>query len=219
MLSLWIRRSGTVRRLRSWIWIVAGVGLLTLVGCNGTPGDSVDIKKLQADLKDANGRNEVLKKDAEKLTDALRQAESSLLQTTDARNKLQLQVEELGKSRDDLTAKVGDLTVARTELTAKVDELNVARTELQKKVADLTQSRDGLQKNVDGLTVARAGLQKQVDDLTKAKNAAMDDAKTAQTKIEQLTNKIKVQAQQMNELQEQIVNIRSVLDHLQQNLQ
>jgi len=214
-----------MRRGYSLIRIVAVAGLLSLIGCSGTPGDSTEVQKLQADLKDANGRNEILKKDAERLNQSLQQAESALSEATDARNKLQIQVkdlatsrDELMKSRDELTAKVNDLNAARTDLQAKVDGLNVARTDLEKKVADLTKSRDGLQKNVESLTVARVGLEKQVADLTKAKNAALEDAKSAQTKIDTLNSKLKVQTQQMAELQDQIVNIRAVLDHLQQNL-
>lgn len=194
-----------MRKGLSFVSVVAVVGLLTLIGCNGAPGDSTEIKKLQADLKDANGQNEVLKKDAERLSDALKQAESALLETTDARNKLQIQVKDLTKSRDDLTA--------------TVSELGTARADLQKKVAGLTQSRDDLQKTVDGLTNARGVLEKQVADLNKARNVALEDAKNAQGKIEQLNNKLKVQTQQMTELQDQIVNVRTVLEHLQKNLQ
>jgi len=41
----------------------------------------------------------------------------------------------------------------------------------------------------------------------------------AQEKVEQLGNKLKVQTQQMTELQSQIVSIRSVLEQLQQKLE
>jgi chromosome segregation ATPase len=78
---------------------------------------------------------------------------------------------------------------------------------------------DELTKTVEGLAKTRTTLEKQVADLTKARNLALDDARNAQGKIEQLNTKLKVQTQQMTELQDQIVNIRAVLDHLQQNLQ
>jgi chromosome segregation ATPase len=187
-----------MRRMRSVVCAMAVAGLLSLVGCNGAPGDSTDVKKLQADLKDANGRNEVLRKDNDKLSEALKQSESARADVSDARNKLQVQVDDLTKSRDEMTVKVSELGVARTELQAKVEELT---------------------KKVDSLTTARDGLEKQVGDLTKARNVALEDARSAQGKVEQLGNKLKVQTQQMAELQEQIVNIRTVLDHLQQNLQ
>jgi chromosome segregation ATPase len=208
-----------MRSAHSLIWVVIGAGLLTLAGCSGAPADSTEIKKLQADLKDANGQNEILKKDTQRLAESLKQAESSLADTTDARNRLQVQVEDLTKSRDELTARVGELGIARTglqskvdELTAKVAELGTVRTGLQSRVDELT-------KTVEGLAKTRTTLEKQVADLTKARNLALDDARNAQGKIEQLNTKLKVQTQQMTELQDQIVNIRAVLDHLQQNLQ
>ena len=187
-----------MRSAHSLIWVVIGAGLLTLAGCSGAPADSTEIKKLQADLKDANGQNEILKKDTQRLAESLKQAESSLADTTDARNRLQVQVEDLTKSRDELTAKVAELGTVRTGLQSRVDELT---------------------KTVEGLAKTRTTLEKQVADLTKARNLALDDARNAQGKIEQLNTKLKVQTQQMTELQDQIVNIRAVLDHLQQNLQ
>jgi chromosome segregation ATPase len=197
---------------RSFIWVVAVTSLLTLFGCSGGMGDSEDVKRLQADLKDAKDQNWKLQKDNNNLNESLKQTESSLAETADARNKLQRQVEELTTARDELVK-------SRDDLTAKVGELSNARTELQAKVDDLTQSRDSLQKTVEGLTSARAALEKQVAALVSARNLALEDARNAQGKIDQLNNRIKVQAQQMTELQEQIVNIRTVLERLQKNLQ
>ena len=55
-----------------------------------------------------------------------------------------------------------------------------------------------------------------VESLTKAKNAALEDARSAQAKVDVLNDKLKVQTQQMMDLQDQIKTIRSVLEQLQQ---
>jgi chromosome segregation ATPase len=115
----------------------------------------------------------------------------------DALEKSELSFADANDAKNKLRVQVDSLTKSRDELTGKVNELG---------------------KTVDGLTSARTALEKQVADLTKARNAAMEDARSAQGKIEELNVKIKTQTQQMTELQEQIVNIRTVLDHLQQNL-
>ncbi len=189
-----------MRRNRTFLWITAAVSVCALFGC-GTPGDDVDVKKLQAELKDAGRQNLMLQQDNGNLKRSLEQTEASLAEVSNARNNLDRQVKELTQAREDLTAQVG--------------ELNTARIELQKKVADLTQSRDELQTNVESLTATRTSLQHEVDDLTKAKNVALDDAKSAQLKIEQLNAKLRIQAQQVAELQAQIANVRTVLDRLQ----
>jgi chromosome segregation ATPase len=253
---------------KSLIGLVVVGSLFSLFGCSGAPEDSGAVKKLEADLKKVKDQNWQLQKDNNDLSQSLKQAESSLFVTSDARNKLEDQVQKLTatrddlvKSRDSLTARVDELSGARTELQARVDNLTQSRDSLQTTVADLTrsrdnlqttvvsltqsrdglqktvanltesrnglqktvenvtQSRDGLQKTVDGLTVARVALEKQVAELTKARDIALEDARNAQVKIDQLNGKIKVQAQQMAELQSQMANIRALLERMQQNLQ
>jgi predicted nucleic acid-binding Zn-ribbon protein len=62
-------------------------------------------------------------------------------------------------------------------------------------------------------------LEKQVASLTKAKNAALEDARSARTKVDTLNDKLKAQTQQMMDLQDQIKTIRTVLEQLQQKLE
>jgi chromosome segregation ATPase len=104
-------------------------------------------------------------------------------------------------------------------LQKKIDELGDAKGQLQQRVGDLTKSRDELQVMVENLVDTRGVLEKQVASLSQARDAAVKDAKSAQTKIDQLGTKLKVQTQQMAELQGQIVTIRSVLEQLQQKLE
>ena len=85
-------------------------------------------------------------------------------------------------------------------------------------MTDLTKSRDDLQKMVQNLVDTRGVLESQVATLTKAKNAALEDARSAQAKVDVLNDKLKAQTQQVTDLQEQIKTIRSVLEQLQQKL-
>ncbi|MBM4026045.1 MAG: hypothetical protein FJ280_11665 [Planctomycetes bacterium] len=189
--------------------IVTTVGLFAGAGCNDTTGKNpetnLEFRQVKASLEESQQRSGLLEKDVERLKTSLGDAESKLADTTKARNNFQQQVQ--------------DLTVSRTSLEAKVDELDKARTSLETRVGDLTKSRDDLQKTVESLSATRGVLERQVADLTKARNAALDDARVAQTKVDALNDRVKAQTQQMIELQDQIKTIRAVLEQLQQKLE
>lgn len=190
------------------VWMVVA-GALLVGGCTGTGGDKTDlnsqVQQLQTALDATRTERDLLAQDAKQFKLALDKAESSLANTTQTNTRLQGQVQDLTKSRD--------------ELSAKVQELATARTDLQKRVDELTTSRDQLQTMVEGLVDTRGTLEKQVAALTKARDAARADALTAQTKIDQLTDKLKSQTQQMVELQDQMTAVRAVLQQLQQKLE
>jgi len=177
------------------VWMVATAGLLALGGCNGATGDAADsnaeIKNLKTALEETQQQKKQLQGDVERLEKSLSEAESGL---ADAK-----------KTRDELQKQVQDLSGARAELENKVDELSTARTNLQATVKSLVEARDT--------------LEKQVAALTKAKSAALEDARVAQTKVDQLNDKIRDQTQQMIELQEQIKTVRALLQQLQQKLE
>lgn len=212
-----------MKRMRTCLWLVALVGLSVLGGCNGAAGENTELKSkvrsLETALETTKNERDLLKKDVDSLTASLTQRESKYLETSDARNKLQVIVQDLTKSRDELVTKVDSLTVARTELQGKVAELSTARDQLQGRVGDLTKSRDELQRMVESLVDTRGLLERQVASLTKARDAARQDAETAQVRMAQLNSKLKAQTEQMTELQSQVVAIRSVLEQLQQKLQ
>jgi prefoldin subunit 5 len=86
-------------------------------------------------------------------------------------------------------------------------------------VDELVKSRDDLQTMVTSLVDTRGTLEKQVAALTKSRNAAMIDAKSAQAKVDALSDRLKSQTQQMIELQEQMTSVRAVLQQLQQKLE
>jgi len=189
--------------------IVATISLLMCAGCTRTTGKSLEsnaeFRQIKASLDESLLQKAVLEKDVEKLKGSLSEAESKLADTTTAKNGLQVQVQEL--------------TTSRSNLEAKVNELDKARIKVEAKVTELTKSRDDLQKMVQNLVDTRGVLENQVATLTKAKNAALEDARSAQSKVDVLNDKLKVQTQQMMDLQEQIKTIRSVLQQLQQKLE
>jgi chromosome segregation ATPase len=176
-------------------WLVVVSGVLLLGGCTETGGSKAElnsqIQQIKASLEATKNERDLLEQDAKRLKQDLDQAESALAGTT--------------KTNTDLQGRVQDLTKSRDELSTKVDELGTARTNLQKRV--------------DELTTSCGGLEKQVAALTQARDAARADAASAQAKIDQLTEKLKTQTQQMVELQDQMATIRSVLQQLQQKLE
>jgi chromosome segregation ATPase len=189
--------------------MVATISLLACAGCTRTTGRSLEsnaeFRQVKASLEESLLQKAVLEKDVEKLKGSLGEAESKLADTTTAKNNLQAQVQEL--------------TTARGTLEAKVSDLDRARIQVETKVTELTKSRDDLQKMVQNLVDTRGVLEQQVATLTKAKTAALEDARIAQSKVDVLNDKLKVQTQQMLDLQEQIKTIRGVLEQLQQKLQ
>jgi len=181
---------------RRWVaaGVVATISLFVCAGCNRTtdktPESSPEFRQIKTSLAASQKLNEQLSQDVQRLNDSLKEAESRLAETTKVREGLQGQVQQL--------------TASRGDLEAKVNELGKARVSLETRVNDLTKSRDDLQQTVESLT--------------KAKNAALDDARSAQAKVDALNEKLKVQTQQVTDLQGQIKTIRSVLEQLQKKL-
>ncbi len=137
------------------------------------------------------------------------QLRTALAETEQQRNQLLGDVKRLEKS---LAEAESSLAAARKQ----VQDLTASQSSLEKRVSELAKSRDDLQTMVGGLIDARGLLEKQVADLTKARDASRGEAQAAAVKIDQLSEKLRVQGQQMTELQEQIKTIRSVLQQVQQ---
>ncbi|MCL5281452.1 MAG: hypothetical protein M1376_16265 [Planctomycetes bacterium] len=198
-----------MKRIYAAASIVATISLLVCAGCTRTTGKTLEsnaeFRQIKASLEESLLQKAVLEKDVEKLKGSLGEAESKLADATTAKNSLQTQVQEL--------------TASRSHLEAKVGELDKARVSVETKVSELTKSRDDLQKMVQSLVDTRGVLEQQVATLTKAKSAALEDARNAQSKVDMLNDKLKVQTQQMIDLQEQIKTIRVLLSQLQQKLE
>lgn len=204
------------------VWFAVLACLLVFSGCNGTTSENADLKgqvdELQGTLSKTEAERDLLKQDVKKLTTSLGEAEAALANATGTKEQLTEQVQDLRQSRDALNVKVDDLAVAREALEKKIDELSGDKTQLLQRVDDLTDSRGELQKMVENLVDTRGLLEKQIAALSTARDAALSDAKAAQSKIEQLGTKLKVQTEQMASLQDQIVSIRTVLAQLQEKL-
>jgi len=198
-----------IKSVRVVVGVVATISLLACAGCTRTTGKTLESNpeflQIKASLDESQRRNTQLADDVKKLDSARAEAESKLAETVKTRNGLQVQVQELVTSRQNLEA--------------KVDELGKARVNLETRVNDLAKSRDDLQKMVESLVDTRGVLEKQVANLTKARNAALEDARSAQTKVDVLNDKLKAQTQQMVDLQDQIKSVRTVLQQLQQKLE
>ena len=183
------------KRIYAAAGIVATIFLLICAGCARTTGKALEsnaeFRQIKASLEESLQQKAVLEKDVERLKGSLSEAESRLAATTTSRNNLD----------------------------AKVSELDKARISVEAKVTELTKSRDDLQKMVQNLVDTRGVLETQVATLTKAKNAALEDARNAQLKVDGLNEKLKAQTQQVADLQEQIKTVRAVLQQLQQKLE
>jgi chromosome segregation ATPase len=205
------------------IWLVALMCLLVFSGCNGTSSENAELKgqvdELKGTLSETEAERDLLKQDIDRLKESLGEAEVNLADVSGTKDQLTGQVQNLQKSREELDTKVDGLTTARVQLQQKIEELSGARGQLQQRVDDLAKSRGELQHMVENLVDTRGLLEKQIASLSTARDAARTDAKMAQTKIEKLGSKLKIQTQQMTSLQDQIVSIRSVLSQLQEKLE
>lgn len=203
--------------------VLAAVCLALAGGCGDTVGEtaspSAEVQQLKTALEDAQRQKTQLEGDVERLDQSLQEAESKLAAAGRTNDGLQKQIQEQTTYRGALEAKLNDLTKSRTDLEAKVSGLTLSRDELQRRIEELTKSRDELQKTVSNLMDTRGVLEKQVAALAKSRAAAMEDAKSAQAKVDLLTDRLKTQTQQMIDLQEQVKSIRSVLEQLQQKLE
>jgi chromosome segregation ATPase len=148
------------------------------------------------------------------------------LESTAEFQQIKLSLDESQKANEQLKQDAKKLDISLKQAESKLAEETKAKSGLQTQVQDLTVSRTSLEAKVDELSKARVALdtkvndlQKTIDSLTKARDAALEDARNAQAKVEGLNDKVKAQTQQITDLQEQIKLIRSTLGQLQQKLQ
>ena len=188
---------------------LACCALLPIAGCNGTATEKAELESqvthLREVLEETKTERDSLKQDVAKLRTSLDNAESSLTEQGNERQTLAQRVAQLGAARDDLQIKLGELTKSRNELKARV--------------VDLEDSGAELQTSLENLASMRVQLQERVDELVKARDAALVDARKAQTKIDDVQKQLQSQVEQVGILREQMTNVRAVLDQLQQKLQ
>ena len=145
-------------------------------------------------------------------TPEFQQIKTSLDESQKVNEQLKQDAKKLDISLKQAESKLAEETKAKSGLQTQVQDLTALRTSLEAKVDELGRARVSLEANVND-------LQKTVESLTKARDAALEDARNAQAKVEGLNDKVKAQTQQITDLQEQIKMIRSSLGQLQQKLQ
>ena len=139
------------------------------------------------------------------------QIKTSLDASQKQNEQLNQDVQRLNNSLKEAESRLAETTKVREGLQGQVQQLTASRGDLEAKVNELGQARVSLEARVND-------LQQTVESLTKAKNAALEDARGAQAKVDVLNDKLKAQTQQVTDLQEQIKTIRSVLEQLQKKL-
>jgi chromosome segregation ATPase len=123
----------------------------------------------------------------------------------------------------------------RVEMANLQEELNQARAERddlreklqtamkthgrqQGQVMELTGSLSEFQKQIDAFVSFREELQKREDELARLRQAALDEAKTAQERMNQLGTKLQAETERVILLQDQLKEAQSAIVELQDKL-
>jgi len=118
---------------------------------------------------------------------------------------LQEELEQTRTERDDLKAKLQ--TAMKT-----------TRSRPQGQVTELTGSLSEFQKQIDAFVSFREELQKREDELARLRQAALDEAKTAQERMDQLGVKLQAETERVILLQGQLKEAQSAIIDLQDKL-
>jgi chromosome segregation ATPase len=119
---------------------------------------------------------------------------------------LQEELNQARAERDDLRAKL------QTTMKAQ------ARGQAQEQVFDLSGSLSEFQKQIDAFVSFREELQKREDELARLRLAALDEAKTAQERMDQLGGKLEAETERVLGLQGQLKLAQSAIIELQDKL-
>ncbi len=119
---------------------------------------------------------------------------------------LQEELNQARAERDDLRAKL------QTAMKAQ------ARGPAQEQVFDLSGSLSEFQKQIDAFVSFREELQKREDELARLRLAALDEAKTAQERMDQLGGKLEAETERVLGLQGQLKLAQSAIIELQDKL-
>lgn len=119
---------------------------------------------------------------------------------------LQEELNQAKAERDDLRAKL------QTAMRAQ------ARGQGQEQVFDLSGSLSEFQKQIDAFVSFREELQKREDELARLRKSALDEAKTAQERMDQLGGKLEAETERVLGLQGQLKLAQSAIVELQEKL-
>jgi chromosome segregation ATPase len=120
---------------------------------------------------------------------------------------LQEELKKVRAERDDLRAKLQTAT-----------KTTRSRPQPQGQVMELTGSVSEFQKQIDAFVSFREELQRREDELAKLRQAALEEAKTAQERMDQLGAKLQAETERVAKLQGQLKEAQSAIIELQEKL-
>ena len=120
--------------------------------------------------------------------------------------KLQDELKQVKAERNDLRTK---LQTAATKTPSRPQE----------QVTELTGSVSEFQKQINAFVSFREELQKREDELARLRQAALEEAKVAQERMDQLGDKLLAETERVARLQGQLKEAQSAIIELQEKLQ
>lgn len=110
------------------------------------------------------------------------------------------------------------VTAERDDLRVKLQTAMKTRNKPQGQVTELSGSVIEFQKQIDAFVSFREELQKREDELAKLRQAALEEAKTAQERMDQLGDKLQAETERVMTLQGQLKEAQSAIVELQEKL-
>jgi chromosome segregation ATPase len=119
----------------------------------------------------------------------------------------------------DLQAELKQVKAERDDLRVKLQTAMKTRSQPQQERAmELSSSVSEFQKQIDAFVSFREELQKREDELARLRQAALEEAKTAQGRMDQLGAKLQTETERVVKLQGQLQEAQSALGELQDKL-
>jgi chromosome segregation ATPase len=107
----------------------------------------------------------------------------------------------------------------RDDLRAKLQTtIKTTRSRPQGQVMELSGSVSEFQKQIDAFVSFREELQRREDELASLRQAALEEAKTAQERMDQLGAKLQAETERVAKLQGQLKEAQSAIIELQEKL-
>jgi len=122
---------------------------------------------------------------------------------------------EMAELQDELKQVKAERNDLRTKLQTA---MKVPSRPQQVQVTELTGSVSEFQKQIDAFVSFREELQKREDELARLRQAALDEAKTAQERMDQLGTKLQAETDRVAKLQGQLKQAQSAIIELQEKL-
>jgi chromosome segregation ATPase len=118
----------------------------------------------------------------------------------------------------DLQEELKQVRAERDDLRVKLQAAMKTRSKPQGQVMELTGSVSEFQKQIDAFVSFREELQKREDELARLRQAALEEAKTAQERMDELGAKLQAETERVMTLQGQLKDAQSAIIELQEKL-